>query len=96
MRFLAAVTVVCVLAASGVAMAEPPAPGAASPDHVLALHTDRVPGAGRDAVTIRDPLEDEARSQRKKNAFLYIVAAGLAAIGTTYTLTRKYVDEEEE
>lgn len=45
---------------------------------------------------VRDPLEEETKTQRKKNAFLYIVAAGLAAIGTTYTLTRKYGDEEEE
>jgi len=96
MRFLAGITVVCVMAASGFALAQPAAPGAARPDNVLALHTDSVAGSGKDAAVIRDPIEEEVKTQRKKNAFLYIVAAGLAAIGTTYTLTRKYGDEEDE
>lgn len=96
MRFLAGVPVLCVMAVSGFAMAQPAAPGAASPENVLAMHHDGVSGARRDSGAVRDPLEEESRTQRKKNAFLYIVAAGLAAIGTTYTLTRKYGEEEEE
>ena len=96
MRFLAGITVVCVMAASGFAMAQPAAPGPAGPENVLAMHRDNVSGNGKNAAVVRDPLEEETKTQRKKNAFLYIVAAGLAAIGTTYTLTRKYGDEEEE
>ena len=90
MRWLSTPVFACIVATSAMALAQTPPPantGNEAPASVVP-HDD--------GSMAQDLVEQESRSQRKKNAFLYIVAAGLAAIGTTYTLTRPREESDED
>jgi hypothetical protein len=89
MRWLCTPVFAAVMVVNTIALAQT-LPIGASAKEVSALPGRNEPASGQDLV------EHAARSERKRNAFLYIVAAGLAAIGTTYTLTRPRDESDED
>lgn len=95
MRLLPVLAIPCFVAVASPAWAQPEVPGiaapadpAASPGRETAQVGDRAPGW-------LEPGNAGAATKRRRDTFLYMVAAGLAAFGTFYTLTRHRRDDEE-
>ncbi|HQP33954.1 MAG TPA: hypothetical protein PLI95_02200 [Polyangiaceae bacterium] len=95
MRLLSVLAIPCLVAFASPASAQPEVPGLAAP-------VDSAAVTGREAVQVGDRApawsesgEAGAATKRRRDTFLYMVAAGLAAFGTFYTLTRHRRDDEE-
>lgn len=95
MRLLPVLAIPCLVAIASPAWAQPEVSGIAAPADSAAVSGRETVQVGERAPAWLEPGDAGAAAKRRRDTFLYMVAAGLAAFGTFYTLTRHRRDDEE-